>query len=153
MRALWTANPDDLLIGRIFAKSLLALQTFMGINKHFTFLIEDSVSKRHHEEALKIVEQLRSKHAYTKLNGPLVYFKFAGMANYMSLNELINQVRREILKAGPLSPSTFQLKLLLGEIYMQIEAYQQIWQELEPVEKALANGKYKEIPHGWLLQT
>lgn len=86
-------------------------------------MIEDSVSKRQHEEALKIVEQLRSKHSYTKLDEPLVYFKFAAMANYMSLNELINHVRREILKAGPLSPTTFQLKLLLGEIFMQIEAY------------------------------
>lgn len=96
---------------------------------------------------------LRLKHAYNKLDAHLVYFKFAGMSNFMSLNELINQVRREIIKAGPLTPSTFKLKVLLAEILMTIEAYHQFWKELDQVESALADGKYREVAHGWHLYT
>jgi len=56
-----------------------------------------------------------------------MYFKFAGMSNFMSLNELINSVRREIIMAGPSTPTTFKLKVLFAEILMNIEAYHQVW--------------------------
>jgi hypothetical protein len=61
----------------------------------------------------------------------------------MSLTELINQVRREIIKAGALTPMTFKLKVLLSEIFMTIEAYHQLWKELDPVYQAFSDGKYR----------
>jgi len=51
LRKLWNENPGDLLIGRLFAKCLLALQTFLGFNNIFMFLIEDRDSRRDYEEA------------------------------------------------------------------------------------------------------
>jgi len=53
------------------------------------------------------------------------------MANFLSLTELINQIRREVIKAGASSPVAIRLKLLLGELFLQIEAMHQTWKELD----------------------
>jgi hypothetical protein len=65
---------------------------------------------------------LNEKHQYSKLNSHLSFYRFAGMANFLSLTELINQIRREVIKAGASSPVAIRLKLLLGELFLQIEA-------------------------------
>lgn len=115
----------------------------MGFNNIFMHLIEDCDSRRDYEEALKIVETLNEHHKYSKLNSHLVVFRFAGMANFLSLSELINQIRREVIKLGLSSPTALRLKLVLSEMFLQVDALQQTWKELEQCEKELCDGKYK----------
>jgi hypothetical protein len=55
---LYAANPDDLLIGRLFAKCLMAIDTFDGFRDIFRFIFEDFDKQRQNDEALKICESL-----------------------------------------------------------------------------------------------
>lgn len=79
-------------------------------------------------------------------------FKLIGTGNLLSVKDMINMTRREILKSPPDSWHTQMLRVYLSDVFVQLEAVTTALNELSQVEKVLEGDKYKKVPYGYHLK-
>jgi hypothetical protein len=65
-----------------------------------------------------LVGELETKHHYNKLQKNIVVFKLIGTGNLLSVKDMINMTRREILKSSSDSWHTHLLRIYLADVFV-----------------------------------
>jgi hypothetical protein len=81
----------------------------------------------------------------------LFIFGVIGTANLTPVNELFPSLKKTIKDNPPESSFAIKCRIILGDLYSQINAEEHIISLYKEAEQALCDGKYKAIPHGWHL--
>ena len=151
LKAIYVRFPEDYLVTRIYAKSLLLLHGTLYFALSLDEMMEDSDSKKQLDEAEKLVVELDKKHGYGKLHKNLTVFRLVGTSNFLGVSEMINLTRREIMKNTNDSWHTHLLRIYLADVFVQLEAVSSAVKELQTVEDCLLKQDYHKIPFGYLL--
>jgi len=133
LKRIYKAFPDDLLFGRLYAKTLLLLHGTMQLSLLTDDMIEDTENKRNLDEAQKVIEKLGLKHGNVKLDKNMIVFKLVGTTNMRSVEDLIRKMQEEILRSQQDSWHSIWLRIHLADIFTELGAVSSALIEIDAV--------------------
>jgi hypothetical protein len=148
MRAIYERNRDDLLIAKLYCKTLMCAITFLGFGGIFEKL-EDGAMKRQLDEALEVKKHILKIHGVEVYKTAFLYATFAGPTNLIGWQEFFTQTRK-LCSEHPGTMIATRLRLVIATQLNQMNAIEHAQIELNQAADQI-QGCYKTMPYGWLL--